>query len=169
MKDSRQPRTTPKPRAGFLTALVLGSLLVSLTMAGCRNNPVMAVSDDNRILQSHTGSILVANPRSPLPDVPVPVGFELIDSKSTGRINPGGTRQVHHVYQGLADFTAAVEYYRHVLAANHWQSISQDADGKDTVLGYQSTRETLVVRLSKPGRIMTVTVTIRSREQPLLN
>lgn len=145
-------------------ALACLLLPVMMLTAGCRNNPVLAVSDDNRVLQRGKDGILVANPQSPLPDVPAPVGFELIPAKSFGRINPGGTREVRHVYQGLADFSAAIEYYRRQAATHGWQSIHQLADGQETVLTYQSPRETLEVRLSKPYRIVTVTVVIRSRE-----
>jgi hypothetical protein len=138
----------------------LATLVLLVGLAGCRNNPVVPISDDNQLLQSEHGSILVASPDAPLPDVPCPVGFELIASRSTGRINPDGTRQVRHVYQGLADFAAAVEYYRDVLESHGWKSISQTAEGADTVLGYRSSRETLQVRLSKTGRILTVVVTL---------
>lgn len=146
--------------ASAITFLAVLSLFVS----GCRNNPVVPVSDNNRLLQGSSGEILVANRKSPLPDVPAPLGFDLIPAQSTGRVNPGGTREVRHVYQGIADFSAAVEYYRRVLADQGWQTISQIADGSDTLLTYRSPRETLDVRLSKPGHIMNVTVIIHSRE-----
>lgn len=159
MSDSTKKTTSILTRSILIVLAVTSTILV-----GCRNNPVVAVSDDNRLLQRSSGEILVANRKSQLPDVPSPVGFELISAKSTGRINPGGTREVRHVYQGLADFSAAVEYYRRTLADNGWESVSQTADGQDTLLTYRSPRETLDVRLSKPSHIMTVTVIIHSRE-----
>lgn len=154
-----------KTSAGRWTTCGLIALAVTSMLAiGCRNNSVVPVSDNNRLLQSSSGDILVANRKSPLPDVPAPLGFDLIPARSTGRVNPGGTREVRHVYQGIADFSAAVEYYRRTLADHGWETIAQIADGSDTLLTYRSPRETLDVRLSKPGHIMNVTVIIHSRE-----
>lgn len=148
-------------KQAFLMACLI---VLAASMPGCRDNPVVALSDDNRILQPTRDHVLVANPQSPLPDVPAPIGFELIANRSSGRINPGGTRDVLHVYQGIGDFSAAVEYYRRQALAHGWQNDFQQAGPKETVLSYRSQRETLEIRLTKPGRILTVTVTIRSRE-----
>jgi hypothetical protein len=150
-------------------AVLLLTLCAALVMtAGCRHNPVVALSDDNKVLQPPKDAVLVANPRSPLPDVPAPVGFDLIPARSTGRINPGGTREVRHVYQGLADFAATVDFYRRNAAQHGWQSVHQEAGSQDTIMTFRSQRETLEIRLTRPSRILTVTVIIRSREYSVL-
>lgn len=141
--------------------VVLICAVVTLaTLAGCRNNPILPISDDNRLLQPSHGGVLVADPQSPLPDVPRPVGFGLVSSKSYGRIDQDGTRQVHHVYQGQADFASAVGYYRQVLKEHGWQGLSQSAEGSATILNYRSSRELLQIKLTKSGKILTVIVMI---------
>lgn len=151
-----------------LTLLLMSLGAASVLSTGCRQNPVLALSDDNKVLQPPKDAVLVANPRSPLPDVPAPVGFDLIPARSTGRINPGGTREVRHVYQGLADFAATVDFYRRNVAQHGWQSIHQEAGSQDTIMTFRSERETLEIRLTRPSRILTVTVIIRSREYSVL-
>ena len=107
-----------------------------------------------------SGQGLVANPQSPLPDVPAPVTFRIVPSRSRTSVTPGG-RVVDHLYQGLATTAATVAYYRRVAAEHGWQPQRELTHGGHVLMRYVSTRETLEIEVSRQGEVVSAQVRIR--------
>ncbi|MFW6058661.1 MAG: hypothetical protein ACODAQ_00680 [Phycisphaeraceae bacterium] len=148
-------------------------LLMGLLLAGpgCESppkTPRVPFSAEGEYLEGQPGSGVVADPRSPIPDVPRPVGFRLLRSRSTQAAMEGEARHVRHVYQGRGEVVDVVTMYRRFLPRRGWQFVNREQrPGKDTVLRYVQGTEQLRVRVVEEGVISTLTaivVEIRRRD-----
>ena len=122
--------------------IVLAGLCV-----GCQNvkTPVIAFTDDGDYLGYKGGKGLVAADESPIPDVPMPIGFKPVISKSSSSFD-GVVRTVNHVYQGRARHADAVAFYRGILPIHGWQFISRsDQTDGSTIQYFSKGRESLEV------------------------
>ena len=73
---------------------------------------------------------LFARARPPIPDLPVPYGFDLNESRSR-HWTVGQLRLVDHVYSGSADKFAVAEFYRTQMPINRWERVREHfAQGK---------------------------------------
>lgn len=156
----------------------LGLLLVAV-LAGCQPAPVavppFGMSNDFRMLPGQPGPGLVADPQSPIPDVPKPVGFRPIPSLCTASGGGAeGPRRVRHVYQGMGSAGEAVAFFRQQMPARGWQMAALrggnadtggNATGADAVLTFTKGPETLDVRV-RGGGVTTLTVDIFPRATP---
>ena len=67
---------------------------------------------------------LVPQPRSPIPDLPLPFGFEM-DEKNSGNWDfAGGVRFVDHVYVGKADKLSVRQFYQDQMASFQWTLVT---------------------------------------------
>ena len=122
-------------------------VLFALLGAGCKHvqTPVLAFTDDGDYLGYKGGKGLVASSESPIPDVPIPVGFKAVISRSSSSFD-GIVRTVNHTYQGRGKAADAVAFYRSHLALNDWQFVSRnDQTDGSTVLSYVKGNEQLEV------------------------
>lgn len=141
----------------IFAALTLASMMV-LAVGGCAESPTLVhLSEDGRILRKPASAELVAKPDSPIPDVPMPVGFVFIETRSSSQ-SVGHLRRVDHVYQGLASRGQVAEYYRRVLPASGWQRGSDEMAGPSHVLRYMKDREALEIRITESNSVATVRV-----------
>ena len=138
--------------------LVLGALLV-----GC-DSISMVRSDDGQMLPDRAGAGLVNRTRTPIPDVPMPVGFVLLSSKSHASV-VNGERNVTHVYQGRATYAETVEFYRRLTPASGWRLARDVTEVDEIVMGFAKGRETLELRISHPRDVATVKVLLRTPGQ----
>ena len=153
-----QNKRTPTP-----VALVCGALLAGLLAVGCQDTPALFYqSSDGRSLSKPAGDELVADPQSPIPDVPKPVGFLFIESRSNSQSSPT-QRRVTHVYEGLATRAQAADYYRKTLLGKGWIASQDTMDASTSVLNFTKGNEGLQVRVSESGRFLTVIVQIREQ------
>jgi hypothetical protein len=153
-----QNKRTPTP-----AALVCGALLAGLLAVGCQDTPALFYqSSDGRSLSKPAGDELVADPQSPIPDVPKPVGFLFIESRSNSQSSPT-QRRVTHVYEGLATRSQAADYYRKTLLGKGWIASQDTMDASTSVLNFTKANEGLQVRVSESGRFLTVLVQIREQ------
>ena len=73
---------------------------------------------------------LIAKARPPVLDIPVPIGFELVESQSRNR-SGGGIRWIDHVYVGNAEKFEVVRFYRRHMEQHGWKEMSyQFAQGR---------------------------------------
>jgi len=115
--------------------------------AGCENvkTPVIAFTDDGDYLGYRGGKGLVASDQSPIPDVPMPIGFKPVVSKSSSSFD-GQVRSVNHVYQGRAKHADAVAFYRNILPIHGWSFVNRsDQNDGTTIQTFTKGRETLEV------------------------
>jgi hypothetical protein len=119
-------------------------------------------SSDGRTLSKPSGDELVADTQSPIPDVPKPVGFLFIESRSSSQSTPT-QRRVTHVYEGLATRAQAADYYRKTLPTRGWKAVDDTMDQNISVLNFTKGNEGLQVRVSESGRFLTVQVFLREQ------
>ena len=118
--------------------------------------PVVAYSDDGEYLEPQYGRGLVRNASAPLPDVPAPIGFKLVRSRSSAAFD-GASRTLTHIYQGRARRGELLNYYREVLDESGWRRVGpQDAP----ILSYQNPTERLSLSVADDGKRATVTIVI---------
>lgn len=123
-----------------ITLLVVGGF-------GCQHvkTPVIAFNDDGSYLGYRGGKGLVAKSDSPIPDVPMPVGFKAVVSRSSSTFD-GMVRTVNHTYQGRGGYGDTVEFYRGQLPLHRWQLVSRvDQPDASTSMTYTKGREQLEV------------------------
>ncbi len=90
---------------------------------------------------------LVAQRRPPIPDLPVPIGFELAQKESRS-IATGGTRWVVHYYTGRADKWAVGRFYRREMPIHGWvQETERMIQGK-LYLDFRKDRERSVIQVT---------------------
>lgn len=145
------------------TALLFLALFAVLAACTPQSVPRVTYSDDGEYLPAPTGPGLVAKQRSPIPDVPIPVGFVGVPSRSEAEFD-GEVRHVHHVYQGRAHAAEVVTFYRRQLPRRDWtsQGRHQEDDGT-TVMRFTKGREDLTLRISHRHSVVTIVAEIGPR------
>ena len=121
-------------------------------------------SEDGVYLPPPAGPGLVAQPRSPIPDVPMPVGFSAVASQSASHVEDG-VRHVRHVYQGRGQSAEVVDFYRRHLPRHGWIAGPRQTqpDGA-VVMRYVKGPEALRVRISRRLSVITAELTIAARD-----
>jgi hypothetical protein len=153
----------------------LAAALIALSagyLAGCNTNPtekvpfqvpVVAFNDDGEYLPKRVGPGLVAATESPIPDVPMPIGFKPVVSQCSSSFD-GVARTVTHVYQGRARAAEAVLFYRQQLPLFGWeQADKQTHEDGSTTLYYTKGAESLSMRLSNRFNTTTIEAYIAAR------
>jgi hypothetical protein len=148
--------------------LLLALVAVSGWGVGCQRAPVslppFGVSQDYQVLQGQPGPGLVANPNSPIPDVPKPIGFKPLVGLSSAS-SDGVARTVRHVYQGVGSSADAVNFYHRALPLNHWRFVSQRTIPEGgTLIVYNKGNEDLHIATQQGfGGVSTITIDIVPR------
>jgi len=147
---------------GCLAAMLLASFLAS-----CNKNPVRKVpfqvpavawNDDGEYLPKRVGPGLVAMEQSPIPDVPMPIGFKPVKSQCSSSFD-GVARTVTHIYQGRAKTSETVIFYRQQLPLYNWELVDRQGHEDGSVsLHFTKGAEALGVRLSEYHGIATIEV-----------
>jgi hypothetical protein len=100
------------------------------------------------------GHGLVAQVRPPVADLPVPVGFEILEAESRN-YESAGARFVDHTYQGKADKFAVERFVREQLPGKGW-----------TLRGSQMVRGTFFLKYDKGSEFLDVMIS--AVEPPIL-
>ncbi len=162
-----------RPAAHIAAALLLAGMASTLLLvtSGCNRGaggpfPVWAYSDDGDLLPKASGAGLVVDPQSPIPDVPKPIGFVGVPSKSTSGTD-GRTRNVLHVYQGRSSAIDAAAFFRRYLDDYGWQLDGFDTgDPRATVQAYAKGPEQLRITITAANGITTINLVISARSAP---
>ena len=176
----KPPQPTParsKPPPGPAVA-ALGPLCVAAAtgslcgLAGCvpASHPFAgppAVSADGRPLLRGPRGALVADDRSPLPDVPVPLRFVLVPSRSAASPSAGAglARDVTHVYQGRAGYDQLASFFSEQLARRGWRP-DPSGPASGPIRAYRKGPEQLHLSLSEARGVATVSVRITAATPP---
>lgn len=137
-------------------------LMVVLVLAGCHKvkTPVVAYSDEGAHLPAARGPGAVPHPDSPIPDVPMPVGFRPLPTQSHVSFD-GVSRQLVHVYQGRAHPGEIRLMYTQNLPRYQWQKQSVEEAGRNTtILHYTKGRERLTVTIRRSYSVINLTIEI---------
>ena len=160
-------------RRSLPVACLAGFVLATAMLSGCRNGtqgpfPLIAYSDDGDLLPKPSGAGLVVDPQSQIPDVPRPVGFVAVPSKSYSSVDPiSGVRTVVHVYQGRSNTQDAAAFYRRNLDDFGWELDGFDrGDPRATVQAYEKGPEQLRIAITGDRGITSLTVQIMPKAEP---
>jgi len=106
---------------------------------------------DRGVQTAHEVRLIAARPYEP--DVPVPGGFELVDSASEDR-STGVTRlYLRHVYEGRADKYAVRNFYREQMPLARWSMVSDGNVKGDINMRFEKGAESCTVLIADgPGR-----------------
>lgn len=143
-------------------------LILAATIAlllGC-DRPMFIQSDDGQNLPAPSGGPLTARSVRPVTDVPLPEGFVAVQARSRASVTIG-QRNVNYYYQGRANFSRILDFYRTALAEAGWASLSEQVQGDSAVLRCTKPGETLELRIMKPDRVATVHVLIVPGQMPV--
>ena len=147
--------------------LPIGLIVLACALPGCRSGvgpfPVFAYSDDGDLLPRPSTAGLVVDPNSYIEDVPMPIGFVPVPSRSTSRVD-GNHRVVLHIYQGRANRLDAAAFYRRNLDDYGWAIDGFDTgDPNATVQTYAKGNETLRITITGDRGKVTLNVAIDAR------
>lgn len=131
-----------KRRHGWLAV----ALLVVLA-AGCNDMQRMIGTGSSGPDTVPEPDSLVATARPALADVPLPVGFELTESKSRSMSSPG-VRMVDHWYAGREDKWAVGRFYKRQMPTSQWGLDSDRMVRGDIELDFTKGRERAKVTVS---------------------
>jgi hypothetical protein len=95
----------------------------AVTATGCNPQTTGNETEDGTG-RNRDPQVLVAKNRPPIPDLPVPLGFE-IDERRSHHLTTGPFRQVNHVYTGDADRFAVTRFYRTQMPINGWSPVRE--------------------------------------------
>lgn len=143
---------------------LLAILLTTAVMGGCVEDAhVLSLSSDGQYLPPQTGLGLVARPDSPIPDLPMPIGFKVVVDQSLVEVH-GISRYVRHVYQGRSSMADATRFYRHHAPLYGWRPVSERAENSQTLMWYVKGDERLTLQFSRRGGIVSTVVWITDRQ-----
>ncbi len=146
-----------------LAWIVVGIGLVGA--GGCQRPavslPPFGMTNDFRVLSGQPGPGLVLAETSPIPDVPLPIGFRPLPELCSASVEGAdGARRVRHVYQGMGNAGEVVAFYRQHLPSRGWQLAGiRGGNEADAVLSYSKGPEQLEARI-RGGGVSTITLDI---------
>ena len=92
---------------------------MSAILAGCNNRAQIIDSSSGAPRSVEQAEELVAQSQSTVADLPLPVGFDLDQSRSRSFAG-GSARYVDLVYEGRCDKTSLVSFFKKQMPANRW-------------------------------------------------
>jgi hypothetical protein len=99
------------------------AVLAALALAcGCTKTETIDASS-GAPRQMRSPNDLVAQARPPIPDVPLPIGFDLDEGKSRN-FAAAGLRWVDHFYKGGSDKFAVARFYKRQMPVNRWTLVT---------------------------------------------
>ena len=161
----------PPHRALRLCPPLALALTLGVALPACTGSdgtfPVWVYSDDGDLLPKASGGGLVVDPDSPIPDVPKPIGFIPLPSKSSVSTTLDGERNVTHVYQGRANRLDAAAFYRRNLDDHGWTTAGLDqGDPRSTVQSYSKGPENLRINITQDRSVVTIRANITPASEP---
>lgn len=140
--------------------LVALSAALALSLGGCSRNPVATFSQDLQYLSKQPGPGLVADPQSPIPDVPHPIGFKPLVAPDAPP-STGAGRDLRHVYQGRASLADVRLFYTQQLRLADWEDLRvRFSEFGEFALSANKRGEVLALRAKQEGKRTTVVVTV---------
>ncbi|MDP6045718.1 MAG: hypothetical protein QGH94_12305 [Phycisphaerae bacterium] len=98
---------------------------------------------------SNPGMELAARAKSPVADLPVPMGFT-IDAERSRTFDSGVARLVDHLYTGNASTFAVARFYKKAMVLRRWRFVNETFSLGDQDLRFTRPGETCRVRIT-PG------------------
>jgi len=116
--------------------MMLPAVLAAVVLAGCndQNNNTQGTAPRT------VNPALVPKSQPPIGDVPVPIGFEMDESKSIDFV-VAGSRFANHKYKGGADKLQVKRFYERQMPINRWTLTTSMFVGGDINLDFEKEME----------------------------
>jgi len=88
--------------------------------------------------------------RPPIADLPVPIGFDLVEGKSRN-FAAAGARYIDHMYSGRADKFAVGRFYKRQMPINRWALVTDMFVQGDMMLDFEKANERCRISISTSG------------------
>ena len=138
---------------------IIGLLLAAapILAAGCKNSNTTTIDTSSGApRQTVQESELVAQSRPPIPDLPLPIGFDLDQGRSRN-FAAAGLRWVDHLYKGGGDKFAVARFYRRQMPINRWVLVTEMFTQGSMTLDFEKQTERCHIVVSD-GNLMTPTI-----------
>lgn len=145
---------------------MMGLAASLLLAAGCNNNASVNTGSTPR--EVGVPNELVAKARPPVPDVPVPLGFDLDEDESRS-LASAGIRWVDHRYTGNPDKWAVGRFYKRQMPLNGWVLDSDQMSQGLITLSFSKGVERCDVRISDGGLFTGTVIRISVRSVGEIN
>ncbi len=119
----------------------IGGLAACLTAAGCGGS-----ASKGREIR------LVASARPYELDLPIPIGFKLLDSASEDHSTGVARLYLRHLYVGRADKYAVRNFYREQMPLSRWSKVSDQNIRGVCTLRFEKGSESCTVDIRESGR-----------------
>lgn len=126
---------------------MLAVALLALVAGGCDSEGRFIGTGSSGPSEVAEPDTLVAQPSSALSDVPMPVGFGLVENKSRS-VSAPGVRLVDHQYSGSEDKWSVGRFFKRQMPAHQWTLMADHMYQGDVVLDFSKGREYCVVTIS---------------------
>ncbi len=125
-------------------------LAISTLMIGCGDS-----SGTGGVSAGGSGDVgplpeLVAMRRPPIADLPVPIGFDLKESKSRN-FSAAGARYIDHAYGGRADKFAVGRFYKRQMPISRWTLVTDMFVQGDIMIDFEKDSERCRISISDGG------------------
>lgn len=94
---------------------------------------------------------IMAQARSPIPDVPLPSGFKMKERYSRN-MTSGPSRFVDHLYYGKADRVTVVDFFEKQMPVNGWAALSNNFTQGRSSLDFAKGSENCSISVYKNSR-----------------
>ena len=109
-------------------------MAAAITAAGCNSSKKVESSEES---SGEAAPVeLVAMARPPIPDLPVPIGFDL-DQDRSRNLAAAGVRWVDHLYKGKADKFSVARFYRKEMPLSRWTLVTEMFAKGDLKLAFE--------------------------------
>ena len=133
--------------------VAIGSLVL---LGGCGGTQYSR-SDRERAERDLPPLELVAQSRPPIPDLPVPMGFDM-DEQASRSFAAGGTRFVDHAYAGRADKYAVSRFYKRHMPVCRWVLVTDMFVQGKIMLEFEKEHERCHISIGDNGVIRPVRI-----------
>ncbi len=136
-------------RPNMVLALIAPGLLFA---SGCASLNIgsSSSSSSSQDPAAAGGPELVGQARPPIPDVPVPTGFDL-DEGHSRNFTAAGTRYIDHVYRGSSDKFSVSRFYKRQMPINRWTLVTDMFVQGEIMLDFEKNMERCRVTVTDGG------------------
>lgn len=153
-----------------MTILCLSAMLAFVTACETGGSTARSEQDDKDAAQASraaTNSLgLIPQTRPPFADLPVPIGFKLIEDLSRDHVT-AGRRTVDHTYQGRDDKYEVERFYLTQMPLKDWKLMDRKMDGGRFRIRFARPAEQCEIQINDPQSLMGSRTTIHIMVNPI--
>ncbi len=139
----------------FLRNIIV--IILLLSFSGCATTSEQS-SFESESEETHTTSTLAVTAKLRFPDVPVPVGFKLIEDKSFV-FQTENTRVALLKYLGRARQEDLVDFYKEQMLFYNWNLLNM-VEYERSILNFERAEQSCIITIEPKGRAKIITISV---------